>query len=189
MAVSSEKTFIFQQFFNQVILVCMLRSHTWQEVQTYQSCGNGQDKLWFFRLAAIHFLHDILLVSYYEQGMWFIYLLFSFFLSVFYVIVNLFPIPNVYSQFVSDTLLFLCDKISNICSILFLSICSFGFAIPVYDLSRTGCFLTFCSKTAILHLHCPIYNVIEALYNKKRIFLRFFQKAQKKVIYCFVKIK
>lgn len=46
----------------------MLRSHIWQEVLTYQSCGNGQDKLWFFRLAAIHFLHDILLVSYYEQG-------------------------------------------------------------------------------------------------------------------------
>ena len=124
-----------------------------------------------------------------SRVMWFIYLLFSFFLSVFYVIVNLFPIPNVYSQFVSDTLLFLCDKISNICSILFLSICSFGVAIPVYDLSRTGCFLTFCSKTAILHLHCPIYNVIEALYNKKRIFLRFFQKAQKKVIYCFARRK
>ena len=124
-----------------------------------------------------------------SRVMWFIYLLFSFFLSVFYVIVNLFPIPNVYSQFVSDTLLFLCDKISNICSILFLSICSFGFAIPVYDLSRTGCFLTFCSKTAILHLHCPIYNVIEALYNKKRIFLRFFQKTQKKVIYCFARRK
>ena len=114
-------------------------------------------------------------------GYWFIYLLFSFFLSVFYVIVNLFPIPNVYSQFVSDTLLFLCDKISNICSILFLSICSFGFAIPVYHLSRTGCFFTFCSKTAILHLHCPIYNVIEALYNKKSVyFCDFFKKHKKK---------
>ena len=181
MAVSSEKTFIFQQFFNQVILVCMLRSHTWQEVLTYQSCSNGQDKLWLFRLAAIHFLHDILLVSYYEQGNVIYLLTFFFLLSVFYVIVNLFPIPNVYSQFVSDTLLFLCDKISNICSILFLSICSFGFAVPVYHLSRTGCFLTFCSKTAILHLHCPIYNVIEALYNKKAyIFCDFFKKHKKK---------
>ena len=125
-----------------------------------------------------------------SRVMWFIYLLFSFFLSVFYVIVNLFPIPNVYSQFVSDTLLFLCDKISNICSILFLLICSFGFAIPVYHLSRTGCFLTFCSKTAILHLHCLIYNVVETLCTKKNVyFCDFFKKAQKKVIYCFVKIK
>lgn len=119
-------------------------------------------------------------------------MLFSFFLSVFYVIVNLFPIPNVYSQFVSDTLLFLCDKISNICSILFLSICSFCFAIPVYHLSRTECFLTICSKTAILHLHCLIYNVVETLCTKKkRIFLRFFQKAQKKsdILFCENKIK
>lgn len=126
-----------------------------------------------------------------SRVMWFIYLLFSFFLSVFYVIVNLFPIPNVYSQFVSDTLLFLCDKISNICSILFLSICSFGFAIPVYHLSRTGCFLTFCSKTAILHLHCPIYNVIEALYNKKAYIFAIFSKKQKKsdILFCEKKIK
>ena len=126
-----------------------------------------------------------------SRVMWFIYLLFSFFLSVFYVIVNLFPIPNVYSQFVSDTLLFLCDKISNICSILFLSICSFGFAIPVYHLSRTGCFLTFCSKTAILHLHCPIYNVIEALYNKKAYIFAIFSKNTKKsdILFCENKIK
>lgn len=116
-----------------------------------------------------------------SRVMWFIYLLFSFFLSVFYVIVNLFPIPNVYSQFVSDTLLFLCDKISNICSILFLLICSFGFAIPVYHLSRTGCFLTFCSKTAILHLHCIIYNVVETLCTKKSVyFCDFFKKHKKK---------
>lgn len=111
-----------------------------------------------------------------------IYLLaFFFLLSVFYVIVNLFPIPNVYSQFVSDTLLFLCDKISNICSILFLSICSFGFAIPVYHLSRTECFLTICSKTAILHLHCLIYNVVETLCTKKSVyFCDFFKKHKKK---------
>ena len=116
-----------------------------------------------------------------SRVMWFIYLLFSFFLSVFYVIVNLFPIPNVYSQFVSDTLLFLCDKISNICSILFLSICSFGFAIPVYHLSRIGYFLTFCSKTAILHLHCLIYNVVETLCTKKSVyFCDFFKKHKKK---------
>ena len=169
----------------------MLRSHTWQEVLSDQSCTNGQDKLWLFRLAAIHFLHDILLVSYYEQGNVIYLLTFFFLLSVFYVIVNLFPIPNVYSQFVSDTLLFLCDKISNICSILFLSICSFGFAIPVYHLSRTGCFLTFCSKTAILHLHCPIYNVIEALYNKKAYIFAIFSKSTKKsdILFCENKIK
>lgn len=83
------------------------------------------------------------------------------------------------------------DKISNICSILFLSICSFGFAIPVYDLSRTGCFLTFCSKTAILHLHCPIYNVIEALYNKKAYIFAIFSKSTKKsdILFCENKIK
>lgn len=169
----------------------MLRSHTRQEVLTYQSCSNGQDKLCFFRLAAIHFLHDILLVSYYEQGndlstcFFLSFCPFSMLLSIF------FPIPNVYSQFVSDTLLFLCDKISNICSILFLSICSFGLAIPVYHLSRTGCFLTICSKTAILHLHCPIYNVIEALYNKKAYIFAIFSKSTKKsdILFCENKIK
>ena len=111
-----------------------------------------------------------------------IYLLTFFFLFVrFLCYCQSFSNSNVYSQFVSDTLLFLCDKISNICSILFLSICSFGFAIPVYHLSRTECFLTFCSKTTILHLHCPIYNVIEALYNKKSVyFCDFFKKHKKK---------
>ena len=169
----------------------MLRSHTRQEVLTYQSCSNGQDKLWLFRLAAIHFLHDILLVSYYEQGNVIYLLTFFFLLSVFYVIVNLFPIPNVYSQFVSDTLLFLCDKISNICSIFFLSICSFAFAIPVYHLSRIGYFLTFCSKTAILHLHCLIYNVVETLCTKKSVyFCDFFKKHKKSdILFCENKIK
>ena len=169
----------------------MLRSHTWQEVLSDQSCSNGQDKLWFFRLAAIHFLHDILLVSYYEQGN-VIYLLTFFFLFVrFLCYCQSFSNLNVYSQFVSDTLLFLCDKISNICSILFLSICRFGFAIPVYHLSRTGCFFTFCSKTAILHLHCPIYNVIEALYNKKAYIFAIFSKSTKKsdILFCENKIK
>lgn len=169
MAVSSKKTFILRHFFNQVILVCVLWSLTWQEVLTDRSCDICQYKFWLFRHAAIHFFFDILLASYSEQGndlfffdnnkqmirwnsalihqtvlffsglsassprlfplLWVcfllcIYLLFSFFFSVSYVIVNLFPIPNVYSQWVSDILSFLYDKTSIVCSVFFLSICS-----------------------------------------------------------------
>lgn len=140
MAVSSKKTFIFRQLFNQVILVCVLRILTWQEVLTDRSCDICQYKFWLFRLAAIHFLYDILLASYFEQGNDLSTYFFLSFSPFSYVIVNLFPIPNVYNQWVSDILLFLCDKISNICSILFLSICSFGFAIPVYHLSNMRLF-------------------------------------------------
>ena len=68
MAVSSEKTFIFQQFFNQMILVCVLWILTWQEVLTDRSCDICQYTFWLFRLAAIHFLYDILLASYSVQG-------------------------------------------------------------------------------------------------------------------------
>ncbi len=52
-----------------------------------------------------------------------------------------------------------------------------------------GCFLSICSKTAILHLHCLIYNVIETLCTKKAYIFAIFSKNTKKVIYCFVKIK
>lgn len=69
-----------------------------------------------------------------------IYLLFSFFFSVSYVIVNLFPIPNVYNQWVSDILLFLYDETSIVNSISFLSICSLVFVISIYHLSDMGLF-------------------------------------------------
>lgn len=185
MAVSSKKTFILRHFFNQVILVCVLRILTWQEALTDRSCDISQYTFWLFRQAAIHSLYDILLVSYSEQGndlfffdnnkqmirwnsalihltvlffsglsapspclfslLWVcfllcIYFLFSFFFSVFYVIVNLFPIPNVYSQFVSDTLLFLYYNTSIVYLIFFLSICSLIFVISIYHLSDMGLF-------------------------------------------------
>ena len=141
MAVSSKKTFIFRHFFNQVILACVLRILTWQEVLTDRNCDICHTSSHFFvRLPStscmIFFLFLILsrVMIYFssiltnrwfvEIQLWFtwlscffwsicsitafvfllwvcfllcIYLLFYFFFSVSYVIVNLFPIPNVYN--------------------------------------------------------------------------------------------
>lgn len=54
-----------------------------------------------------------------------------------------------------------------------------------------GLFLTICSKTAILHLHCLIYNVIETLCTKKPYIFAIFSKNTKisDILFCENKIK
>lgn len=54
-----------------------------------------------------------------------------------------------------------------------------------------GCFLSICCKTAILHLHCLIYNVVETLCTKKAYIFAIFSKNTKKsdILFCENKIK
>lgn len=54
-----------------------------------------------------------------------------------------------------------------------------------------GLFLTICSKTAILHLHCLIYNVVEILSTKNAYIFAIFSKKHKKsdILFCENKIK
>lgn len=143
MAVSSKKTFIFRQFFNQVVLVLcvtnpyLTRGPDWSEIVTFVNTSSDffvrlpstscMIFFWFLILCRVMIYFSSIITNrwFVEIKLWFtwlscffsglsapsphlfsllwvcfllcIYLLFSFFFFVSYVIVNLFPIPNVYN--------------------------------------------------------------------------------------------